>query len=118
MSMDTNEPFDLAVKGRLALPGASTASTGWMGIQNGRIATISGEPLKAKKILDVGSHLVLPGFVDAHVHCRSCLDEGITATTTAAAAGGTTTLIDMPFDKPDRPVNTSARLNARVPPIG
>jgi len=117
MSMDTNEPFDLAVKGRLALPGASTASTGWMGIQNGRIATISGEPLKAKKILDVGSHLVLPGFVDAHVHCRSCLDEGITATTTAAAAGGTTTLIDMPFDKPDRPVNTSARLRTKISDI-
>ncbi len=117
MSMDTNEPFDLAVKGRLALPGASTASTGWMGIQNGRIATISGEPLKAKKILDVGSHLVLPGFVDAHVHCRSCLDEGITATTTAAAAGGTTTLIDMPFDKPDRPVNTSARLRTKIADI-
>jgi allantoinase len=56
--------------------------------------------------------------VDAHVHTRSCVDEGITATTRAAAAGGTTTIIDMPFDKPDRPVNSRARFLEKVADVG
>ena len=64
------------------------------------------------------ARLILPGFVDAHIHTRSCVDEGITAATRAAAAGGTTTVIDMPFDKPDRPVNTADRLSQKAEDVG
>ncbi len=85
-----------------------------MGIADGRIERTSETPLAGREVVDATNLLVLPGFVDAHVHTRSCVDEGITATTRAAAAGGTTTIIDMPFDKPDRPVDNRERLEAKV----
>ncbi|MDA0874542.1 MAG: amidohydrolase family protein, partial [Bacteroidetes bacterium] len=105
--------FDLVVKGPLALPGQTAPTPGWLGIRDGRIEAISGEPLPGAQLVDAGGAWVLPGFVDAHVHCRSCEEEGITATTRAAAAGGTTTIIDMPFDRPSRPVNSLERLEAK-----
>ena len=106
---------DLIVHGDLARPDGTLLRGGWMAVAGGRITAISAEPLTGAETLDVpGGRLVLPGFVDAHVHTRSSLDEGITATTRAAAAGGTTTIVDMPFDKPDRPVNTRARFEDKV----
>jgi allantoinase len=110
--------FDLVVHGSLALPGCKEPVRGWLGIRDGRIEVVSRTPLEGREVLDAGSAWVLPGFVDAHVHCRSAEEEGITATTRAAAAGGTTTLIDMPFDRPARPVNSLERLEAKVADIG
>jgi len=105
---------DLAVKGDIALPDGTVLDSGWLGVKDGVIAEVSASPLTATETVDASGHLILPGFVDAHVHTRSCVDEGITATTTAAAAGGTTTIVDMPFDKPDRPVNSADRLAAKI----
>lgn len=50
-----------------------------------------------EKINAEGSY-VLPGAVDAHVHCYSSLDEGFYTASAAAAAGGVTTIIEMPYD--------------------
>lgn len=113
----SNEPFELVVVGKLALEGTEFPEKGWIGIRNGQIAAISRSPLSGPNQLDAGKHLILPGFVDAHVHCRSCEEEGITATTRAAAAGGTTTIIDMPFDRPSRPVNSAERLRQKIEDI-
>ena len=112
--MTSDSTYDLVVYGRLAIAGADQPPHRWMGIRAGKIAMISKTPIFGRKEINAGEKLILPGFVDAHVHCRSCVDEGITATTTAAAAGGTTTLIDMPFDKPARPVNTLERLETKI----
>jgi allantoinase len=95
----------MIVRGDLALPGGTVLKNGWMSISDGRVTSVSAAPLEGPITVDASGLLVLPGFVDAHVHARSSLDEGLTATTRAAAAGGTTTVIDMPFDRPDRPVN-------------
>ncbi len=108
---------ELVVAGTLALPDGQKPLNGWLGINNGIIAAISDKPLEGLKHLDATGKLILPGFVDAHVHTRSCVDEGITATTRAAAAGGTTTLIDMPFDRPARPVTTEERLRTKIDDI-
>lgn len=62
---------------------------------------------------DFGEALVLPGMVDAHVHCLSDGGEGVLAGTTAAAAGGVTTIIEMPFDGAG-PINTVERLKAKI----
>lgn len=94
------------------LPGG-TVQQGSVGVRNGRIAAISREPPTAERSLDFGEALVLPGVVDAHVHTRSALDEGITRCTRAAAAGGVTTIIDMPYDNPD-PVDSAAAFRAKV----
>jgi allantoinase len=112
--MPPEAPFDLVVLGDIAQPDGSVLTGGWMGIAEGRVVQIAAEPLTGSRTLDASGRLILPGFVDAHVHTRSCVDEGITATTRAAAAGGTTTIVDMPFDKPDRPVNTRERFEAKV----
>jgi allantoinase len=105
---------DLVVHGDIVRPDGEVLRGGWMGIRAGRVVEVSPALLEGQESLEVSGRLVLPGFVDAHVHTRSCVDEGITATTRAAAAGGTTTVIDMPFDKPARPVNSRERFEAKV----
>ena len=112
--MSPRSNHDLVVHGDIVLPGGEVLRDGWMGVTDGRIEATSDTPLSGHDTLDISGMWVLPGFVDAHVHTRSSVDEGITATTRAAAAGGTTTVIDMPFDKPDRPVNDQARFEAKV----
>ena len=99
--------YDLAVKGDIVLSDGKVFKDGWLGAKNGLIVELSLEPLKASKIVDASGYFIFPGFVDGHVHTRSYEGEGITATTRAAAAGGTTTIVDMPFDKPARPVSSA-----------
>src|ERR671918_774985 len=91
--------FDLAVRGRIALPGREPAP-GQVGVADGRIAALAAPDaeLHASRELDCGDALVLPGVVDVHVHTSSAADEGIAACTRAAAAGGVTTVVDMPYD--------------------
>jgi len=105
---------DLVVHGDIVHPDGSVLKGGWLGVTNGIITRSSAAPLTGIQAVDATGRLVLPGFVDAHVHTRSSLDEGITATTRAAAAGGTTTIVDMPFDKPARPVDSRMRLEAKI----
>jgi allantoinase len=75
-------------------------------VKDGRIATVlEGQSRTAtERILEARGSWVLPGVVDAHVHCLSDPSEGIMNCTRAAAAGGVTTIIDMPFDA-GAPVN-------------
>ncbi len=108
----------LVVHGDIALPDGSILKDGWLGIDGELISATSEEPLTGSEVVDAPGCLILPGFVDVHVHTRSSVDEGITATTRAAAAGGTTTIVDMPFDKPARPVNTRQALAAKVEDVG
>ncbi len=118
MTDTSADSYDLVVHGNVALPDGGVLVGGWLGIATGQIAVVSETPLGGAEVVEAAGHLVLPGFVDAHVHTRSCVDEGITATTRAAAAGGTTTIIDMPFDKPARPVNSLERFEAKVADVG
>ena len=51
-------------------------------------------------MVDCGSHVLMPGIVDSHVHVNEPGErtdwEGFETATTAAAAGGITTIVDMP----------------------
>lgn len=72
-------------------------------IANGRIATIAayGDVPAGVRLLDAGSHMLLPGAVDTHVHINDpgrAEWEGFEHATKAAAAGGVTTLVDMPLN--------------------
>ncbi len=61
------------------------------------------------EVVDAGSFMVLPGFVDTHVHINEpgrTEWEGFGSATRAAAAGGITAIVDMPLNS--LPVTTTA----------
>jgi allantoinase len=87
-------------------------------IENDRVAAVlrGRSGAGARRLLEVEGSLIMPGVVDAHVHCLSDPAEGITTATRAAAAGGVTTIIEMPFDAgaPVNNVETFLRKKERV----
>lgn len=82
-------------------------------IQGERIAGFSDVgAVDARAHIDVGDAYLLPGMVDAHVHCLSNPGEGIAAATSAAAAGGVTTIVEMPFDQAG-PIDSAERVSRK-----
>ncbi len=74
-------------------------------IDQGRIFKIGREANmpEAEANMDLSDMLVLPGFIDIHVHLRDqgkTREEDFYTGTAAAAAGGVTTVLDMPNNKP------------------
>jgi allantoinase len=72
-------------------------------IEHGRIARVGGvdDAARSDNVVDAGDLVVMPGFVDTHVHVNEPgrTDwEGFETATRAAAAGGVTTLLDMPLN--------------------
>lgn len=80
----------------------------YIGINNGKIAELSKQPLKGANEINIEGKFVLPGLIDPHVHFR---DPGLTykesfkTGSLAAAHGGFTTVLDMPNTIP--PTNTA-----------
>lgn len=104
---------DLAVCGVLHW-GPGQWRKGEVLVTDGRVVALTEKPglIAARKRIDTGDSYVLPGAVDAHVHCFSDPAEGILAATSAAAAGGVTTIVEMPFDAPG-PINSVERLRRK-----
>lgn len=74
-------------------------------IENGRIFKIAKETNlpKASAKLNLRGNIVLPGFIDSHVHLRDqnrAYREDFSSGTAAAAAGGFSLVMDMPNNKP------------------
>ncbi|MCZ3366203.1 MULTISPECIES: dihydroorotase [Methanobacterium] len=78
-----------------------------VGIENGKIVSITKIAPKSEEEIDIKRNIVLPGLIDSHVHFR---DPGFPEKETfktgsiAAACGGFTTVLDMPNTNP--PTNT------------
>jgi len=89
--------FDLVVCGRAFVKGEIKYSE--IGITNGKISAVKGSIKGGEKRLDVPGGVILPGFIDPHVHFR---DPGLTekedfsSGTIAAIHGGVTGILDMP----------------------
>jgi len=69
-----------------------------VGIEDEHVVAIAPE-LSGRRSIDAEGHLVLPGFVDAHVHLQMLVGDQMTSDdfrsgTIAAACGGTTTIVD------------------------
>ncbi len=96
--------FDLVISGGLIVD--DTASTiGSICVTDGKVAALAGpgETPPAREIIDAAGLIVLPGFVDAHVHFREpglTHKEDFASGSAAAAAGGVTTVMVMPTDDP------------------
>lgn len=115
---DGQPECDLVIAGML-VPPEGEIFRGEVRITAGKIIAVveGGGVTPARQRLDVGDAYVLPGAVDAHVHCLSNPGEGIEAATRAAAAGGVTTIIDMPYDS-GNPVNRADVLLDKIKTIG
>lgn len=109
----SERPPELVIHGDLVLPDRILAG-GALGVADGRIIAIyaPGSAPEAPRTAGGEGLLVLPGAIDAHVHCYSEPAEGFRGATRSAAAGGVTTLVDMPYDA-HAPVTTAEILRAK-----
>lgn len=98
------EKIDLLfVGGEILTPAGRIRAS--LGVSEGKIAFISssGWTPPAEQVVEIEGKLIVPGFIDTHVHFR---DPGLTykedflTGTQAAAAGGVTCVVDMPNNKP------------------
>lgn len=108
----------LVTGGELMTPGGPLMGT--LGIKDGRIAFVSssGWTPPAKRVVDVAGRVVVPGFIDTHVHFRDpglTYKEDFTTGSMAAAAGGVTCVVDMPNNKPG--INTTERFRGKLDTI-
>ena len=101
---------DLVVRAeRVLLEGGLRSAA--VAVADGRIVEIGAVdavfPASVAEVLMPTNAVLLPGFVDTHVHINEPGTdwEGFATATAAAAAGGITTLVDMPLDSD--PVTTS-----------
>jgi allantoinase len=78
-------------------------------MENGKITAISPKNKTIENVIDASGKYILPGAIDAHVHCYSSTKEGFLHATRSAAAGGVTTIIEMPYDA-DKLICTQERL--------
>jgi allantoinase len=106
--------YDLVVLGNVVTP-TGVLAPGAVAIADGRIADIlpESEAPEARQVLDHHGSWILPGAIDAHVHCFSSPQEGFTNATRAAAAGGVTTIVEMPYDA-GAPVTARAVLERKI----
>ena len=89
---------------RVVLPDGMRPAT--IRVDDGRISEITfgshlGTSGTSGTLIDAGNAVVMPGFVDTHVHINDpgrADWEGFETATLAAAAGGVTTLVDMPLN--------------------
>lgn len=110
--------YDNVISGTVFLADGPVENA-WIAISNGRIAAIgTGQAPAAIEHFDAGDDLIIPGVIDGQTHaCSYGGLAGIRSTTRSAVAGGITTIVDMPYDNPD-PLNTVARLDAKIEAIG
>jgi allantoinase len=94
--------YDLLIKGDAVTPSGVLAG-GSIAIADGQIAEVlpagKAPTVSATQTWDCSGQWILPGGIDAHVHCFSELREGFGPATRSAAAGGVTTIIEMPYDE-------------------
>ncbi|NYF23707.1 dihydroorotase family protein [Sporosarcina sp. JAI121] len=85
------------IKGNIVLP-TEVLFDSYLTYCDGKVISILDEETPGVEVNDATGQYILPGAIDAHVHCYSALTEGFTTATRSAAAGGVTTIVEMPYD--------------------
>ncbi|MCK4478214.1 dihydroorotase [Candidatus Bathyarchaeota archaeon] len=89
---------DLVLKGGKIVTSAGVLEAG-IAVDRGKVVVVAKETHlpKADKVMNVHGSLIMPGFIDAHVHVcdPGFIRESFETGTKAAAVGGVTTIIDM-----------------------
>ncbi|MBW2976850.1 amidohydrolase family protein [Candidatus Woesearchaeota archaeon] len=83
-------------------------------IKDNKITKITGQELKADKVVNAKNKIIIPGLIDGHVHFREpglTHKEDFLTGSMAAAAGGITTILDMPNTLP--PTTNLQRLDEK-----
>ena len=95
---------DLLIKsGRVIDPANGIDKTADVAIAGGKIESVGRFTGKARRTLDAKGHIVSPGLIDTHVHCREPgheEEETIASAAAAAVAGGFTAVCAMPNTHP------------------
>lgn len=93
--------MDLVIEGKFFIDGEIKETS--VGIEDGKIVTIGRLVRGGDERIDLRGRLILPGFVDPHVHFREpglTQKEDFATGTMSALFGGVTGIIDMPNTKP------------------
>ncbi len=107
--------FDLAIINGTLVDETGTRPVD-LGIRDGVVAEVAegGGLSGADRTIDAEDKWILPGFIDAHFHCRAPDHperEDFASGSMAAAAGGVTTILEMPVA--DLGVTTVSRFESR-----
>lgn len=100
--------MDLVIEGKFYIDGEIKETS--VGIEDGKIVTIGKLVRGGDERIDLGGRLILPGFVDPHVHFREpglTQKEDFASGTLSALYGGVTGIVDMPNTKPPSVDNRS-----------
>jgi N-acyl-D-aspartate/D-glutamate deacylase len=90
------QQLDVVIEGgRVMDPETGLDAIRNVGIQNGKIAQISDQVLKARQTIDASGLVVAPGFIDLHQHGQDLASERV------KAFDGVTTALEMEIGAPD-----------------
>jgi len=96
--------YDLVIAaGRVMDPESGLDDVRDLGIREGKIASVSAEPLRGRKVIDARGLVVAPGFIDLHAHGQD--DENYAL----RAADGVTTALELEIGAADMDAFYSAR---------
>jgi len=95
-SLLTAQQFDLVLEGgRVMDPETGLDAIRNVGVRDGRITSISSEPLAGRRVVHAAGLVVAPGFIDLHQHGQSLDSERV------KAFDGVTTALEMEIGVPD-----------------
>lgn len=90
------QQYDLVLEGgRVMDPETGLDAIRNVGVRDGKIARISGEPLTGKRVMSARGLVVAPGFIDLHQHAQELASQRV------KAFDGVTTALEMEIGAPD-----------------
>jgi N-acyl-D-aspartate/D-glutamate deacylase len=95
-ALSFGQTYDIVIEGgRVLDPETSLDAVRNIGIVQGKIATITADPLSGKRTISASGLVVAPGFIDLHQHGQDLENQRV------KALDGVTTALELEIGKPD-----------------